>query len=348
MIVRALLLALALVLGQGAPQGALALTPEQATHVGGDLTTAGKKLAALGRIADAQSPRPFATHVQLMLLSVVLLAGAVFITRWLTRRFRTACLADPLHSRAASGLLALDLLDRAALSGMAYVLSQLWYTSGSTHDLLGIALLWSIVRWWLAMWLVEALLRPRLPQFRLVQMDTATAALIKRVAAVVLYVGVASISLLPLLLRAQMPLHSAQVVALVQGMVVALGGAIGLFAYHRHHLRVRLEGGTQALPPKLLQRLVFGLAALMVVALWLAWTIGVMALEFSIYHSLVWSLRIAAFALISGYAAWRYFNHWAELRLAAATRIGGPSEDDPELAPASRLTTVLPMVLSDA
>jgi small-conductance mechanosensitive channel len=437
--VRALLFAVALVLGQGAPQWALALTPEQATHVGGDLTTVGKKLAALeessvkvlaavpsawpdlnaalGRIADAQSPRPFASHVQLMLLSVVLLAAAVFVTRWFTRRFRGACLADPLHSRAAAGLIALDLLDRAALSGMAYVLSQLWYASGSTHDLLGIALLWSIVRWWLAMWLVEALLRPRLPQFRLVQMDAVTAALIQRVAAVVLYVGIASISLLPLLLRAQMPLHSAQVVALVQGMVVALGGMIGLVAYHRHHLRVRIESGTQAVRPKLLQRLAFGLAALLVVALWLAWTIGVMALEFSIYHSLVWSLRIAAFALIvdsilrlsaaahaesqaarlwipfaqrsirlaailaigilfaelwlvqelklvaasdwepirkalvttaialiTGYAAWRYFNNWAELRLAAATRIGGPSEDDPELAPASRLTTVLPMV----
>jgi len=434
--VRAVLLALALAFGQGAMQDAVALTPEQATHVGGDLTTIGKKLAALeessfkvlaavphawsdltaalGRIAEAPGPRPFGTHVQLMLLSIVLLAAAVFVTRWFTRRIRAACLADTLHSRAAAGLLALDLLDRATLAATAYVLSQLWYQTGSTHDLLGIALLWSIVRWWLAMWLVEALLRPGLPQFRLVQMQTAAAAFIKRVAAIALYAGIASISLLPLLLRAHMPLPSAQVVALAQGLFVALGGVLGLIVYHRHQLRVRVEG---TMPPMLLQRLVFGLAALMVVVVWLAWTVGVMALEFSIYHSLVWSLRIAAFALIvdsilrlsalthsesevarlwipfaqrsirvaailaiailfaelwlvqelslvaasdwepirkslvttaialiSGYAAWRYFNHWAELRLAAATRTAGPTEDDPEVAPASRLTTVLPMV----
>lgn len=435
--VRAVLLALALALGPAVPLEVLALTPEQATYVGGDLTTIGKKLAtikdsgakvlaaipsawpdlrvALGRIADAPAERPFGTQLQLMALSVLLLAAVVGATRWLTRRFRAACLADTLHSRGATGLLLFDLLDRAALSALAYVLSQLWFQSGSTHDLLGIALLWSIVRWWFAMWLLETLLRPGLAQFRLVPMDTEVALTIKRVGAVVLYVGIASISLLPLLLRAQMPLPSAQVVAQVQGLIVALGGAIGLAAYRRHHLSVRGAGAGAA--SRLSHRLMFGLAGFLAFALWLAWALGVMALEFSIYHSLVWSLRIAAFALIvdsilrlsaashseseaaqmwipfaqrsirvaailaigilfadlwlvqelnlvepadwepirrslimtavaliSGYAVWRYFNHWAENRLAAATRAGGPVEDDPDVAPASRLTTVLPML----
>ncbi len=433
--VRAVLLALALALGPAIAPDVLALTPEQATYVGGDLTTIGKKLAtikdsgakvlaaipsawpdfvaALGRIADAPAERPLGTQVQLMVLSVLLLAAVVGATRWLTRRFRAACLADTLHSRGATGLLLFDLLDRATLSALAYVLSQLWFQSGSTHDLLGIALLWSIVRWWFAMWLLETLLRPDLPQFRLVPMDTSVTLTIKRVGAVVLYVGIASISLLPLLLRAQMPLPSAQVVAQVQGLVVLLGGVVGLAAYRRHHLSARGEGA----PSGLFRRLVFGLAGLLALALWLAWALGVMALEFSIYHSLVWSLRIAAFALIvdsilrlsaashseseaarmwipfaqrsirvaailaigilfadlwlvqeldlvkpadwapirrslimtavaliSGYAIWRYFNHWAEHRLAAATRSGGPVEDDPDVAPASRLTTVLPML----
>jgi small-conductance mechanosensitive channel len=56
------------------------------------------------------------------------------------------------------------------------------------------------------------------------------------------------------------------------------------------------------------------------------------------------SLIATAIALISGYAIWRYFNHWAEHRLSTAIRAGGPVEDDPDVAPASRLTTVLPMV----
>ena len=249
-------------------------------------------------------------------------------------------------------------------------------------------------------------------------MDSAVALTIRRAGAFVLYVGIASISLLPLLLRAQMPLPSAQVVALVQGLVVALGGVIGLVTYHRHHLSSQADAtGISRLSTRLFRRLVFVLAGLFVLALWLSWTLGVMALEFSIYHSMVWSLRIAAFALIvdsilrlsaasrtdseaaqmwipfaqrsirvaailaigilfaelwlvqelnlvkpadwepirrslvttaialiSGYALWRYFNHWAEHRLAAAAPVSGPAEDDPDVAPASRLTTVLPML----
>src|SRR5688572_15168930 len=314
-------------------QAQAALTPEQATHVGGDLTVAGKKLAALkesgakildavpragpdfsaalGRIAEAKADRPFATHLQLMALAAALLAASVLATRWITRRLRAACLADALHSRGATGLLALDLLDRAVLSGLAYVLSQLWFADGalrgSPHDLLGIALLWSIVRWWFAMWLVETLLRPGIPQFRLVSMETEAARTIKRVAAFVLYVGIASISLLPLLLRAEMPLPSAQVVALVQGLVVAVGGVIGMVVYRRHHLSrrptpVAAEAAAEGVevpvarpaPRMLFQRVMFALAGVLVVALWLSWTVGVLALEFSIYHSLVWSLRIAA------------------------------------------------------
>jgi small-conductance mechanosensitive channel len=429
--------ALALVWALGAIPEARALTPEQATYVGGDLTTMGKKLAALKdssakvlaavpaawpdlktalhAIADSPADRPLATQLQLMALSVLLLVAAVAVYRLLTANLRAACIADALRSRGATGLLALDLVDRGVVAGTAYVLSQLWFQSGSIHDLLGIALLWSVVRWWFAMWLAETLLRPGIPQFRLVHMETAAALNIKIVAAVVLYVGIASISLLPILLRSGMPLPSAQVVALMQGLVVAAGGVIALLIYHRHHLSRRQA---RVLPaPLLLQRLAFGLAAILVVALWLSWTIGVMALEFSIYHSLVWSLRIAAFALIvdsilrlsaethaeseaarmwipfaqrsirvaailaigilfaelwlvqelalvkpedwepirrslittalaliSGYAAWRYFNHWTEHRLAAAMKAAGPAEDDPDIAPASRLTTVLPML----
>jgi small-conductance mechanosensitive channel len=46
------------------------------------------------------------------------------------------------------------------------------------------------------------------------------------------------------------------------------------------------------------QRFWFFAAALALLLVWLAWTFGVLLLKFSIYHSLVWSLRIAAFAFI--------------------------------------------------
>ena len=130
--------ALALASALGAIPEAHALTPEQATYVGGDLTTMGKKLAALKdssakvlaavpaawpdlktalhAIADSPADRPFATQMQLMALSVLLLAATVALYRLVTAKLRAACFADALRSRGATGLLALDLVDRGVLA----------------------------------------------------------------------------------------------------------------------------------------------------------------------------------------------------------------------------------------
>jgi len=169
------------------------------------------------------------------------------------------------------------------------------------------------------------------------------------------------------------------------------------------------------------KRFWFAAAAIAVLLTWLAWGFGVILLKFSIYHSLVWSLRIAAFAyivdsvlglsaraepdavtgkaapiamwiplaqrsirvaailaigilfaelwlveefavlerqawepvrrslitaaltLVSGYVAWRYLHDWTEARLRAAVPMLG-DEDDGAARPASRLTTVLPVL----
>jgi small-conductance mechanosensitive channel len=55
------------------------------------------------------------------------------------------------------------------------------------------------------------------------------------------------------------------------------------------------------------------------------------------------SLITAALTLVSGYVAWRYLHHWTEARLRAAVPLLG-DEDDGEARPASRLTTVLPVL----
>lgn len=419
-----------------------ALTPEQATRVGGDLSDYGTKLAMLRdaggkvfkaargapdelaaawrRVAEAPSERGFWPQVAFIIVSFVIFAVAVFGMRRATARWRRACACDALCARGAAGVLALDGLDRLLVAALAYILFEQWYDFDTMQDYLAAAFLWLAVRWWLAMWVVQALLRPEQPELRLLPMGDACARALTRVAAVFLFVGIAGISVMPVLLRAGLPVPTGQIIAIVQGVVIAAGGAIGLWIYRR----LELSRDEAAAPQRLFgRRFWFGAAAAALLLVWLAWTLGVLLLKFSVYHSLVWSLRIAAFAfivdsvlglsaraapdaaagaappavamwiplaqrsiraaailaiailfaevwlveelaiverqawepvrrslvtaaltLVSGYVAWRYLHQWTEHRLRAAVPGLGEAEDGDNPPPASRLTTVLPVL----
>ncbi|MBI2748330.1 MAG: mechanosensitive ion channel family protein [Burkholderiales bacterium] len=403
-----------------AASNAVAIDAETATHVGGDLTALGKKLAvlhesgtkvlaaapsasselltALGRIGEARGARDLAANAWLGLLSLALLFGAVLALRRATSRTRQACVADALHARGAAKLLALETADWLVLAAGAYLLIELAIDAKGHQDLLLVALLWAVVRWRLGMLLIEAILRPRLPAFRLIVMSDRAARDITSIAAVTLLIGFTGISIMPVLLRAGLPIPAGQVIALVQGLVVTAGCALCLW-------RFRASRSAPARSARLW--LGFGVAATF--ALWFAWSINVLLLEFAVFHALVWSIRIAVLAylvhavlglssearwvlflqrsitaaavlaiaillaevwlvdqlalvapatwasvrrslftaaltLFLGYVAWRYLHHWTEERLkAAAPGLAADSEEE-GVHPASRLTTVLPML----
>lgn len=414
------------------------LTPEEATRVGGDLTTYGKRLAvvrdaglkvfnaapgaaaelaaALQRVAEAPGSRGFASQLGLIAASFALFALTVFGVRRASAKVRQRWRTDALRARGASGALFLDALDRAAVAVLAYILLEQWFDSGTTRDYLAVALLWAAVRWWITMWVVQALLRAREPELRLLPMGDACALALTRLAAVLLFLGIVAISVMPVLLRAGLPIPAGQVAVLFQGTLVAACGVLGLAIYRR------LEMGQASAGSRLLSQCFwFAAASVALVVVWLAWTVGALLLKFSIYHSLVWCFRIAAFAfivdsvlglsarsapdaaagkappvamwiplaqrsirvaailaigilfaelwlveefaiverqawepvrrslitaaltLVAGYVAWRYLHHWTEARLRAAVPMLG-DEDDGEARPASRLTTVLPVL----
>jgi len=291
------------------------VTPEQATRVGGDFTEWGEKLAVLRdaksavfksaprtasdlaatwrRISEAPSTRGFWPQVGFIVASFVIFFLTVIGARRATARWRRACAADALRTRGAAGVLALDGADRLMVAGLAYVLFELWCDFGTTQDYLAAALVWAAVRWWLVMWLVQALLRPDEPGLRLLPMGNRCAQALTRTAAIFLFIGIAAISVMPVMLRAQLPVPTAQFIALVQGVVVAAGGVLGLWLYRRLELSPPGRAG-----PSRAQRFWFVAAAFALLLVWLAWTFGALLLKFSIYHSLVWSLRIAAFAFI--------------------------------------------------
>jgi small-conductance mechanosensitive channel len=436
-----LLAALALLALGGAPSPAHAstppVTPESAKQVGGSFTAYGERLAVLRdanarafkaartvladlgatwrRISEAPSTRGFWPQVGFIVASFVIFFLAVTGVRRATARWRRACAADALRTRGASGVLALDGLDRLVVAGLAYVLFELWCDIETTQDYLAAGLVWAAVRWWLLMWLVQALLRPGEPALRLLPMGDGAARALARTVGAFAFIGIAGISVMPVMLRAELPVPGAQFIALVQGAIVAAGGALALWLYRQIEM-ARPGGASRA------QRLWFIAAAAALLLVWLAWSLGVLLLKFSVYHSLVWSLRIAAFAylvdavlrlsarpaeagaaapavpmwiplaqgsirvaaslaiaillaevwlvdelalveraawepvrsslaaaaltLIVGYAAWRYLSVWTEARLRVAVKRMGASDDEEakDVQPASRLTTVLPVL----
>ena len=411
------------------PTGALEadLTPEQATRVGGDFNQYGEKLtvvrdssskvfksapragqelgAAWQRIAEAPSTRGFVPELGFVVGAYVLFALVVLGVRRASGGIRQRWRFDPVRTRGAAGVLALDALDRAVIAAVGYILFEQWCDFGTTQDYLAVALVWAGMRWWIVMWGVNALLRATEPELRLVAMSDACARALTWVIGVVLFIGYACISVMPVLLRAQLPTATAQFIAFVQGVVVMLGGVICLAIYRRLEMQ-------PAVTPR--KRFWFAAAAIAVALTWFAWSFGVILLKFSIYHSLVWSLRIAGIAfiidsvlglsaragsapvamwiplaqrsirvaailaigillaelwlveefavierqdwepvrrslitaaltLVSGCVGWRYLHDWTEARLRLAVPKLG-DEDDGEARPASRLTTVLPVL----
>ena len=450
-----LLLVLAFCGAGAGVEPAIALDEQAAKHVGGELARYGEKLAALrnasfqvwkaapgafdelaaawDRVAAAPTTRGFGAELGFSAGALGLLALVVLAVRRATRHYRLACVNDPLRARGAAGLLGLDTLDRVAIAAVAYLLIEVWCDIDATQDLVAVALLWAFVRWWITMLMVQALLRPRLPQFRLIPMRDDTAVALTRIAAFVFFVGIFSISLMPVLLRVQMPIPSAQSLVLMQGLIVAAGGLLGLAIYRRRE-RARAEPterpGVSALPHAgegsgERGRFWFAAGLFAMIVVWAAWSVGTLLLNFSVYHSLVWSLRIAAFAyiidailcmsataqqfkaaggrsgtpfshmwilllhksirvaailaiaillaetwlvkelgviahagwepirgslvtaaltLLAGYVAWSYLSQWTEYRLQSAVPLLGGAEEVDNRAPASRLTTILPVL----
>ncbi|MBI1943225.1 MAG: mechanosensitive ion channel family protein, partial [Betaproteobacteria bacterium] len=288
---------------------ARAITVEEATRVGGDLTVAARKLAvlrdsgekvvaaapgarrelvgALARITDAAGTRTFAKQAALLALSLAILGALVQAWRRLTRRYQLVFRSDALHARGALGQLALDAAERVAVAAAAYLLIETWFQAATPQDLLAIAVLWAAVRWWFAMLLIEALLRPRTPAFRLIAMSDAAAREVKAIVAVTLMIGFAGIAVMPVLLRAALPIPAGQVIALLQGALVAAGCALALWRYRASHSA-----------PVRSARLWTGFGATAILGLWVAWSLAVLVLEFSTYHAFTWSMRIGALAYL--------------------------------------------------
>ena len=406
-----------------------ALTAEEATRVGGDLTGIGKDLgtlnqrtaalqAAVRKIADAapsvlaelekarqkiaagrgdgeladNAAKGFGVMLGLLLLSLGF--------RRLTRRWRLACIRSEVRARGAAGLAALDLGQWAVFAIGAYLAIKFYFDSDDPQALLLVAILSALVRWFLFLKFIGIALRPRLSAFRLIGMSDRAARHARIWFAAGTLCGFLGIAVMPLLLRVGLPIAVGQFLVLVQGVVVAIACAMGVWSYWvAHPVRERS------------QRVWLWSSWLGIALILVLWTGGVLTLEFAPYHSLAYTLRIALWAyvihaifdlsagaygwyrlvqhatsagavlalsiilselwlverlalipmavwlpiryslettaitLFVGFVAWRYLDMWTERRLRAASPGLAPGIDDDIAAePASRLTTLLPLV----
>ncbi len=305
-----------------------ALTPDEATQVAGDLNRVGGGLSALnqklagakasiahivqavpGLAADMEKVRVTVAagrdHRQMGVSTLITVAvlvamgalGLAFLR--VTRRWRAACIADATRSRGAIGLLLLDVGHYTVLSVTAYVAIRLWFDAQDLHSLMGVATLWGVLRWLLFWKFLDVIMRPDLPGFRLLPMSDRSARAMKGFFGAGTFVGILNISLAPVALRAGLPIPSGQAVVLVVGVFVAVCFLLGLLAYAASH---REAGG--------MPRFWIRLGLVLTPAILLAWIVGVVTLEFAVYHSLVYTVRIATIA----YFAYHIFELSSEAK----------------------------------
>ena len=407
---------------------AYAITAEEATRVGGDMATVGTGLstvnarmadfkASVAKIVDAaptlfeelekarivaangRGHRELATNALLGFASMAALVAASLVFRRATMRWRRKCLDSSVRARGATGLFALDALQLAVVALGAFLAVKFYFDTQDLQALMLLAILSGVVRWLGLMLFLETALRPALPAFRLIAMSDVAARRMRWLIGGSSFVSILGIAIMPVLLRAGLPVPAGQVIVLGQGVFVALGVTLALLAYRASR------------PPSPTRRRWSWLLGAGIPLVLLTWVGGVITLEFAAYHSLVYTLRIAmywyvvhavldlssgafgwyrlvqhaanagaalaltivlselwlverlgfvktatwlpirhslettAITLFIGFVAWRYLDVWTEQRLRAASPGLAPGIDDDVAAePASRLTTLLPLV----
>ena len=291
-----------------------ALTPEEATRVGGDLSRVGGGIsqinahladvkAAVNRIALALPELPtdmlkvqqtikagrgegeMATNAMLSALVLIFLWGAGLAFKRATLGWRTKRIADENRSRGAVGLVLLDMGHYAVFASGAYLAIRFWFDAQDLQALMHLAILSGLVRWLLFWKFLDIILRPDLAAFRLLPMSDRSARAMKRFFGVGTLVGILNISMAPVALRAGLPIPSGQLVVLAVGVFVAVCCLLGVLAYAASHLR---SGG--------MPRFWIRLGLFLTPAILLAWIVGVVTLEFAVYHSLIYTLRISIIA----------------------------------------------------
>ena len=206
-----------------------------------------------------------------------------------------------LHADAGRGARAIgaflgDVAGLIALVAVFYVVQALWFSDQSARSVVAISLFGGLIRWRLTLLPVDVLLRPREPEARLVMATSDHAAQMRQLGSWLLGFIALSQAALRALLHSGVPTADVRLLALVIGLANA--GFAFYFVMHLH--RTFSQRPTTVLAPSvaassaetvpattLLQRIWYPLALAFVLAVSMAWLLGVIFRALSVYFALV-------------------------------------------------------------
>jgi small-conductance mechanosensitive channel len=263
----------------------------------------------IDRITD---PTQGAIGAWLVRLAASFFAGlllTILLPRLLTHLHRRS----PHHLQSNIGSLMIraflsDLLGLVALLIVFYAAHVTWFFDHSPRSELAVSLFGGLIHWRLLMLPVDVLLRPRQPEARLIQAGDHHAGHMRQLAAWLLGFVAFSQAGLRALLYSGVPLPAVQFLALIVGLINA---AVALYFISRLRralaLRSAAANGTETpAATTFLERLWHPLALAFIFAAAVAWFLGAIFSDLSIYWSLVetGAILLGVLILQSVAAAW--------------------------------------------
>ena len=257
----------------------LSRTLDKATVVvSGSYRAPGEWATAFNRIffSDSSALQSSFGDLRLWLFLAAMIAATDALPRFLSGRFSTA--GGSIFWKAIRRL-AFELCGIAIAFGLAALAAATVLTGPNADNEAGFELLWLVVRWRLSTMLVLVLLRPDMPDIRLLPVSTPDAKGIVRTAYLSLGVIIGFMTIAPFFRRYGVSTESAQATALVVGTL-----SIALFIQALRQLSKAMPGHEAAI-------LVLG--GTMAVTTWVIWTLSIIFLEFDVYFNFLYAVLVA-------------------------------------------------------
>lgn len=253
----------------------IASAPDVPEQVRASVTTA---------LTPMPGERPLGQQALLILATLVMLSVSPLMLRVYVAR-RVSSEPGSAGARTVFSMLIADTTAILAVGLLAFLAVRVLFASESRLDRLAVGLIWGFVRWWVAMRVVDIVLRPRAPALRLVPASDRAARGVVRLLAIGFGLGIWFIAIAPVLLGGGLEAPAARTLAVAIGLVESM---VLLLATRRLFL-------DEPRPPQwlavALRSAILGVAVI--------WTVSVLALEFSVYRSVILCLEVAGVALVA-------------------------------------------------
>ena len=243
--------------------------------------------AAPHAMADLETALVRASKGVLGALPAILLTVAiVLLFRRFTMKYRAFGLEEPAAGRAhgALKLLGWDIADRIVAILLFPVMSRLFVAGWTTDIGLAATIGHALIRFYDIMLIGQIMLRPTRPAYRLIPVKSHNASRLLILFGLAIAPSVLGSTFVPMLLRFDMPLPSAQLCGLV---------TLALMLSFASLFLLRLDLSLRRLGHVHMRRLGIFIAWLAIVGIWTLWSLSILSMRFSIITALLSTIGIA-------------------------------------------------------